>query len=225
MKKFSFVLFTVLLCTAFVVAQSSGGAGSSAASGQSRTAGSTGSASDQAGQTSTRPSSTGAADTSQTATSSNTANTEKGKAIEGCIVKESSEFYLQPKRGKLERLSSTDDLSAHVGHQVKVHGRESKATETTSSNTAAGASSTAPNTGGVSGQSTASGTQPSTSNPSATGQSSVAGSSGTTGASGGMTMDKSKISDKMITVERVEMVSETCNIGEKNKTKSDTTKY
>src|SRR5205085_5864492 len=50
----------------------------------------------------------------------------KDKTEEGCIVQQGSDFYLQPKHGKVQRLSSTEDLSAHVGHQVKVHGRESK---------------------------------------------------------------------------------------------------
>jgi hypothetical protein len=213
MKKFGFVLFTILLCTAFAVAQATGSAGAGTASGQSSTSGST--VSDQTGASSR----TGATDANQTSTATN----DKGKTIEGCIVKESTEYYLQPKHGKLERLSSTEDLSAHVGHQVKVHGRESKDTGGSSAGASTTSSTSGSTAGGVSGQATASGT---TSNPTsgASGQSSVAGSSGNTSASGGMSVDKSKIGDKMITVEKVDMVSETCSIGNnKNKDKGSET--
>jgi len=212
MKKLFLVLFTILLSTAFVVAQTSGSAGASGS--QSPTS---------AQQPSSMPNSdqTSASQASSQTGASNTANNEKGnKTIEGCIVRESTEYYLQPKHGKMEKLSSTEDLSAHVGHQVKVHGTESKASENTASTSGTGTSAT----GGVSGQSSATGSQSSTSGTGTSG--SVAASGNAPSASGGTTVDKSKISDKMITVEKIDMVSETCNIGNnKDKTKSDTTKY
>ena len=49
-----------------------------------------------------------------------------GSAIEGCVVQQGSDFYIQPTKGDkaMVRLvpQSGQDLSAYAGHKVKVHG-------------------------------------------------------------------------------------------------------
>src|SRR3954454_22595419 len=40
------------------------------------------------------------------------------KTLEGCIVREQTDYFIQPKDGDRERLTGSD-VSSHVGHQVK----------------------------------------------------------------------------------------------------------
>src|SRR5207237_1951510 len=60
---------------------------------------------------------------------STTSNKVKGeKTVEGCIVSSGTEFFLQPKHGKMIRLTDQGaDLQSHVNHRVKVHGAEQRA--------------------------------------------------------------------------------------------------
>lgn len=44
------------------------------------------------------------------------------KTLQGCIQSENGKYMLQEKNGKMAMLKSSEDLSAHVGHEVKVHG-------------------------------------------------------------------------------------------------------
>ena len=131
--------------------------------------------------------------TSQTTTSSTTTSTTasnssgKEKSIRGCIVKQGSDFYLQNAKGdhKLIKLNSTEDLSAHVGHEVKVRGTESAASASASTS---GSSQTA-------------------SNSSASGSASGMPQSDVNGAN---------VSDKELTVSKIDMVSDTCPIKSSN---------
>jgi hypothetical protein len=59
---------------------------------------------------------------------SSNAKVKGEKTVEGCIVQQGTEFFLQPKHGKVIRLNSSgEDLTAHVGHRVKLHGTEQRA--------------------------------------------------------------------------------------------------
>src|SRR5689334_18322554 len=51
---------------------------------------------------------------------------EGEKSVEGCVVQEGSEFFLQPKKGKLMRMNSSGELGAFVGRRVKVRAHEQR---------------------------------------------------------------------------------------------------
>jgi len=93
-------------------------------------------------------------------------------------VKQGSDFYLQNAKGdhKLIKLNSTEDLSAHVGHEVKIRGAESMASASAS----------------TSGQ-----------------------TSSASGAASGMPqsdVNGAAVSDKELTVSKIDMVSDSCPI-------------
>jgi hypothetical protein len=50
---------------------------------------------------------------------------EKQHKVKGCIRSEGGSYVLEDGHGKTFALNSTEDLSAHVGHEVVVHGTES----------------------------------------------------------------------------------------------------
>jgi hypothetical protein len=131
----------------------------------------------------------------------------KEKTVEGCIVRQQTDFFIFPKKGQAMRVSG-QDLSAHVGHHVKLHGTEE--------NAGMGASASS-NTGGTSGA-MAGNTGTSTSgamseNPPAAsgsvGGNTSSASAGNMGASSSGSAN-SKVSNKELVVDRVDMVSETC---------------
>ena len=47
---------------------------------------------------------------------------KEGKTLKGCIRSDNGKFFLEEKSGKIASIQSTDDLTAHVGHEVKVQG-------------------------------------------------------------------------------------------------------
>jgi hypothetical protein len=63
-----------------------------------------------------------------------------GNKVKGCLRSEGGKFVLEDAHGRTYALNSTEDLSAHVGHEVVVHGTESSA---------AGASAASSSTGGA----------------------------------------------------------------------------
>lgn len=65
-----------------------------------------------------------------TSTSAPSESKGKAKTIQGCIAGSSGNFMLQEKGGKSTNLESSQDLSAHVGHEVKVHGHWASASAT-----------------------------------------------------------------------------------------------
>ena len=72
-------------------------------------------------------------------TTNSTGNMKTEKKMKGCIQSEGGQYVLQTKRGKDVALSG-QDVSAHVGHEVTVHGMwESGASDM--SNTSAGSAS------------------------------------------------------------------------------------
>ncbi len=128
------------------------------------------------------------------------------KAITGCIRSDNGNYMLEEKNGKMAKLNSSQDLSAHVGHTVKVHGTWQKGSEMGSN------ASTSNTTSGSMSSNSASSTNPgansSGSNPSSSNTTnSTAGSSGST--SGKMKWDHK---NQAFNVDSVDMVSDTCQV-------------
>jgi hypothetical protein len=67
-------------------------------------------------------------------------NTQGAKTLRGCVESQGGGYVLQQKNGQTVPLSSSQDFSAHVGHEVKVHG-----TWANGSSTASSSASTSPN--------------------------------------------------------------------------------
>jgi hypothetical protein len=59
--------------------------------------------------------------TSSTMSQSGTSTTNQS-SLEGCIVKHETDYFLQPESGQAVKLNSSQDLSQHVGHRVRVEG-------------------------------------------------------------------------------------------------------
>jgi hypothetical protein len=125
-------------------AQSSGGGSSSgsAGSGASSSTGSmgTGGSSGQSGSSSGSMSS---GQTTSTDNSSSTKSNSKGdKTLKGCIQSQNGGYALEEKHGKTVMLTGSQDLSAHVGHMVKVHGMWEKGSANSASMSSSGSGST-----------------------------------------------------------------------------------
>lgn len=66
--------------------------------------------------------------------------------IEGCVVRHNTEYFIFPKSGEAVHVSpSGEHVSAHLGHEVRVHGTEQPSTSASNVGTSGGASGTAPN--------------------------------------------------------------------------------
>jgi hypothetical protein len=88
------------------------------------------------------------------------------REMKGCIEKSGNDFFLANGKGRRMMLQpGATDLSAHVGHEVKIHG---------------------------------------------TVENGAAASMGTTGETTGTTGKHDKHGDRMMTVDKIDMVSETC---------------
>jgi hypothetical protein len=49
-------------------------------------------------------------------------NTTSQSSLEGCVIKHETDYFLQPENGQPVKLNSSQDLSQHVGHHVRVEG-------------------------------------------------------------------------------------------------------
>jgi hypothetical protein len=85
--------------------------------------------------------------TSSTMAQSGTAATNQ-PSLEGCVVVHQTDYFLQPDRGQPLKLSSSEDLSQHVGHRVRVQGSVNSAAIRSG---ASGTSSSAKNSTGNAG--------------------------------------------------------------------------
>jgi len=132
---------------------------------------------------------------------------QKGeKTIKGCIAGTSGSFTLQQDKGKKSvNLQSSQDLSAHVGHEVKLHGRW----ENGASSASASPSGSASDTGSAA---SSAGSNPSSSTSSGSIGSS-AGASASTGSSAGNSSKANKDENKTFVVDSVDMVSDQCKSG------------
>lgn len=75
--------------------------------------------------------------TSSTMSQSGTTATSQ-PSLEGCVIRQQTDYFLQPDNGQPVKLNSSQDLRQHVGHRVRVHGTVKNAS---SSNNGNGASS------------------------------------------------------------------------------------
>jgi hypothetical protein len=76
----------------------------------------------------TAPSSSQKGSTSTTTTTTTTTQTTASGPehnIEGCIIKESADFFLLPEHGAPFKLQSSQNLASDEGHKVMVSGKES----------------------------------------------------------------------------------------------------
>src|SRR5438105_11628653 len=55
-------------------------------------------------------------------TTTQTTTTQAKKSLTGCVRSQNGSFVLEEKNGKTAKLASSEDLSAHGGHVVKVRG-------------------------------------------------------------------------------------------------------
>jgi len=201
MRKLALVLITIFalsLFTAFAVAQTPGGT-----TGTNQT--SQGSSATPDSNTSSAPVSGSATDPAmvngdqnRAAKSSNEDMSAGEKTLDGCVVKEQSDYFIQPASGERERLMGSQDFSSHVGHEVKVHGTDQMAT---ASNSAASDRTSTSGSASAESQNNAAG--------------SIAGNAGSsnasgTGAASSNNMAGSNWSGKDFMVTKVDMVSTSC---------------
>ena len=109
----------------------------------SATSGSQGSYGSSSGQTGSSGS-MGASGQAGTTGSENSGKMKGEKTLKGCIQSSGAgQYTLQEKGGKSVTLNSTEDLSAHVGHEVKVHGTYGSGASASASASSSGASANA----------------------------------------------------------------------------------
>ena len=83
------------------------------------------------------PSQANPATSSPTAQSGTEASNQS--SLEGCIVRQQTDYFLQPDSGQPVKLNSSEDLSQHVGHRVRVQGTSSAGTASSAANAAGNA--------------------------------------------------------------------------------------
>jgi hypothetical protein len=150
--------------------------------------------------------------TTTTTTTQQTTTSGPQRTMEGCVVKEASDYFLIPRSGKPIELQVTTgaDLTAHEGHRVKIQGVESSL----SAGTAAGAGSSG--TGGTAGA--AANMPPSSSQAQGAGaagsiKSQAGGTeSSSSGAASGTGNDLHRLSTRQMSVVKVTHVAETCPV-------------
>ncbi len=146
--------------------------------------------------------------TTTTTTTQQTITSGPERTVEGCLVKEGSDFFLIPARGNPIELqaSAGENLSEHEGHKVKVRGVES-------SLSASGAG--AGTTGGAAGAATttttttASGAQSSTHSVAQPAGSAASGNAGMTTGTGD---DLHRLASKQMTVGNLTHIATTCPV-------------
>jgi hypothetical protein len=130
---------------------------------------------------------------SQAESSSSMSQKGKEKTIAGCIVRQQTDYYIYPKSGAPQRISTSgENVSEHLGHEVKLHGTEQPSSQ---------ASATSPTPGGTAGMAGSTSTQ-------------TGSGTGTTGSMAGNTAatgtGSAAASSQEFVVSRVQMVSESC---------------
>ncbi len=138
--------------------------------------------------------------------SSSQAGASSQQTIEGCLVKESSDFFLVPKSGNPIKLEATarEDLAEHEGHKVKVTGNET-------SMGAAASGSSAGTAGTAAGTPSSAERNPSSAASGAVGSS--AGQSGTAGSAGAASETSGelhKLADREMTVSKLQHIAASC---------------
>jgi hypothetical protein len=162
MKRTLFLLFVVVLFAMFAVAQTSSSTSSSTTTNPSTSSSSTMSTpqsdtTSSSSQTSTPSSNPQSTSPSGSAESQSSAGTS-GNSLDGCIVKEGTEYFIQPTNGSPRvKLNTSEDLSAHVGHHVKVEGTPSTGSSNASNMGSSSTGTTGSSNMGASSQGSSSG--------------------------------------------------------------------
>ena len=115
----------------------SSGAGASSSTGSMGTGGSSGQGSSSSGSMSS-----GQTASTDNSGSANTSNSKGDKTLKGCIQSQNGGYALEEKHGKTVMLTGSQDLSAHVGHMVKVHGMWEKGSANSGSTSSSSSGST-----------------------------------------------------------------------------------
>jgi hypothetical protein len=68
-------------------------------------------------------------------------STTNQSSLEGCIVKHETDYFLQPDNGQAVKLNSSQELSQHVGHHVRVEGNVNNGLNSNATGTEANSSS------------------------------------------------------------------------------------
>jgi hypothetical protein len=148
--------------------------------------------------------------TQTTTTQSTTTTTNAGTTVEGCLVKEQSDFFLIPRSGSPIKLQPTggENLGEHEGHQVSVSGNEMQLSSTSAANNGLGASGAMAGTSG--GSSAATGTNPS----GGTAVAAPSGSSamGSTGTATGTGNDLHKLATEELIVTNLRHIAASCPV-------------
>jgi hypothetical protein len=112
-----------------------------AAAGLAQTAGSSSGSSQSSAQTG---SSSGTSGSMASQAGSQTAGSDTEQMMEGCIIREQQDYFLEPINGQEVHLSGPD-VAQHVNHQVRIHGNQQPSQSSSSGSTGsmAGASSSA----------------------------------------------------------------------------------
>ena len=79
---------------------------------------------------------------SSTMSQSGTTSSANQQNMEGCIVRQQTDYFLQPENGQMVKLNSSQDLSQHVGHHVRVQGQMENNGTASSTSTSGSNSST-----------------------------------------------------------------------------------
>src|SRR5712692_2144240 len=130
MKKMSvfFALVLAFALTAMAQTASPNDQSSSTPSASQDSSSPSGSQSSTSPSTSQSPSygQQGSSSTAQTPATGSEAKTAEheghGHKVKGCIRSEGGKFVLEDAHGRMYSLNTTEDLSAHVGHEVVIHG-------------------------------------------------------------------------------------------------------
>jgi hypothetical protein len=132
MKKMLMTMALSLAFTCFGFAQGLGSGQTASGSNQAQAAGT---------PSSTTPSQSGSMSDQNSAM--NSSNQMGEKTLKGCIESENGGYTLEQKSGKEVTLAGSEDFSKHVGHEVKVHGTWSSASNSSASSTSSNPSSSA----------------------------------------------------------------------------------
>ena len=188
------IILALCLFTAFAAAQSS--------TSNDNNNNSSGSSIQNGGTTSSQSGASGMQNDQSTAgsigsTSDQASNSASAKTLEGCIVKENTDYFIQPASGDRERLSSSQDLSSQVGHHVRVEGSEQSNTAASNNRTSTSGSASSETQNNANG--------------------SIAGNAGSSNATGTGPAANNSWNGKDFLVTKVDTISESCPADIQNK--------
>jgi hypothetical protein len=88
------------------------------------------------GSTSMSEQNSGNSSYGQSSSSGMNQSSSSSKSVEGCIVRQETDYYIVPEQGSAKKLTdNTGEVGQHVGHHVKVTGAETSSSAATSGGT------------------------------------------------------------------------------------------